>query len=384
MPKKHLTDAAIQRFRAPKGGSLEIFDLGYPGLALRVGYGGARSFVLFHRVNGTLKRTTLGRWPRVSLAEARSAWRNVAEGSEPVPGKQSKALLFENVIEEWLKRDQSKNKPSSLYAVTRMIERDLLPAWRGRPVDGISKKDVIGLLDAITDRGAPVKARQTYSHVNRFFRWCVERDMLTANPMAGLKRPGNGKGRERVLTDAELAKVWRGADRIGLLGTVVRLLILTGARREEITQLRWSEIHGDQIQLEGSRTKNGDAHIIPLSAAAQQLLGSLPRIAGSDFVFTTNGIKPLSGWAKPKADLDDVCGVTDWRIHDLRRTVATGMQKLGVTLQTVEAVLGHTSGSRGGIVGIYQRHDYATEKRAALDAWGDNVMALVEGAAPRV
>jgi integrase len=206
--------------------------------------------------------------------------------------------------------------------------------------------------------------------------------MLTANPMAGLKRPGNGKGRERVLTDAELAKVWRGADRIGPLGSVVRLLVLTGARREEITQLRWSEILDDHIHLEGGRTKTGAAHIIPLSAPAKRLLGSLPRIAGSDFVFTANGIKPLSAWAKPKADLDDVCGVTDWRIHDLRRTVATGMQKLGVTLQTVEAVLGHTSGSRGGIVGIYQRHDYATEKRAALEAWGSHVVSLIEGQSP--
>ena len=378
MPKKHLTDAAIQRFKPPKIGSLEIFDLGYPGLALRIGHGGAKSFVLFHRVHGKLERTTLGRWPRVGLADARSAWRNVAEGKEPVPGKQSKALLFDNVIEEWLKRDQSKNKPSSLYAVTRMVECDLLPAWRGRSVDTITKKDVIGVLDAITDRGAPVKARQTFTHINRFFRWCIERDILTANPVTGLKRPGNGKSRERVLSDAELAKVWRGADRIGLLGPVVHLLVLTGARREEITQLRWSEIHDDGIHLEGSRTKTGAAHIIPLSAPVRQLLKNLPRIAGCDFVFTANGVKPLSGWARPKADLDDVSGVTDWRIHDLRRTVATGMEKLKVPLQVVEAILGHTSGSKGGIVGVYQRHNYADEKRAALEAWGERVVSLVE------
>jgi integrase len=380
MAKKHLTDAAIQRFRAPKAGSLEIFDLGFPGLALRVGHGGARSFVLFHRVGGKQKRTTLGRWPRVSLADARTAWRNVAEGRDPIPGRQSDALLFDKVIEEWLRRDQSENKPSSQYQVARIVESDLLPAWRGKPVADISKRDVIALLDSIVDRGAPIKARQTYSHINRFFRWCIERDILKANPMAGLKRPGNGKSRERVLSDAELAKVWRGADRMGPLGSVVRLLILTGARREEITQLRWSEIRDDHIHLEGTRTKTGAAHIIPLSAPAQQLLNNPPRIAGSDFVFTTNGIKAISGWARPKIDLDTASGVSDWRIHDLRRTVATGMQKLGVTLQTVEAVLGHTSGSRGGIVGVYQRHDFADEKRVALEAWGAHVGALVSEA----
>ena len=173
-----------------------------------------------------------------------------------------------------------------------------------------------------------------------------------------------------MLTDAELAKVWRGADRIGPLGPVVRLLVLTGARREEITQLRWSEIRGDHIHLEGSRTKTGAAHIIPLSAPAQQLLDSLPRIAGSDFVFTANGIKPLSGWARPKADLDDVCGVTDWRIHDLRRTVATGMEKLGVTASSGRSRAGPHIRLQGGIVGVYQRHDYADEKRAALRGLG--------------
>ena len=174
--------------------------------------------------------------------------------------------------------------------------------------------------------------------------------------------------------------MWRGAESIGPFGTVTRLLILTGARREEITQLRWSEVDGATIKLGGDRTKTGASHIIPLSAAAQALLASIPRIACSDFVFTTSGKKPISGWSQPKVKLDSTSGTTGWRIHDLRRTVATGMQKLGVTLQGVEAVLGHTSGSRGGIVGVYQRHDYAAEKRAALEAWGAYVIALTADA----
>jgi integrase len=234
---------------------------------------------------------------------------------------------------------------------------------------------VIAVLDAIADRGATTKARQTHSHLNRFFRWCIERDILSANPMTGLK-PRDAKSRERVLSDKELTAVWQAAPKIGLLGTAVRLLILTGARREEITQLRWSEIHGDEIHLEGGRTKNGQAHIVPLTTTARLLLDGIPRI-GSDFVFTHNGVKPIVAWARPKADLDDVSEITDWRIHDLRRTVATGMQRLGTGLQIVEAVLGHVSGSRAGIVGIYQRHDYAAEKRQALDQWGAHVMALV-------
>ena len=267
-----------------------------------------QGFILFHRVAGKLKRTTLGRWPRLSLAEARNAWRNVRDGRAPLHDEgQSAAPLFEMIIDEWQRRDQSGNKASSQYQVARIVERDLLPVWRGRRIDEITKRDVIAVLDAIADRGAATKARQTHSHLNRFFRWCVERDVLTANPMAGLKR-GDAKSRDRVLSDKELAAVWQAAPEIGLLGTAVRLLILTGARREEITQLRWSEIQGDDIHLEGDRTKNGEAHIIPLTPTARAILDKVPRIADSDFVFTNNGVKPIVAWARPKAELDDVSG----------------------------------------------------------------------------
>jgi integrase len=172
-----------------------------------------------------------------------------------------------------------------------------------------------------------------------------------------------------------LAKVWNAA-KAPNFGAATRLLILTGARREEITKLRWSEIDGDTIKLEGDRTKKGAPHIIPLCAAALAVLDGVPHIAGSDFVFTASGSKPIKGWPRHKVQLDAESGVADWVIHDLRRTVATGLQKLGVTLQVVESVLGHVSGSRSGVVGIYQRHDFADEKRAALDAWGAHVMTL--------
>jgi integrase len=377
--KKHLTDAAIQRIKPPKEGTLEIFDLGYSGLALRVGYGGVKSFCAYYRANGgKLKRERFGRYPDISLAKARETWRlrreAIAKGE--TPASKPTAMLFESVVEEWQRRDQSKNKQSSIYQVARSVDADLLPAWRGKRVDEIGKRDIHDLLDSIADRGAPIMARRVQAYVRRFFRWCIERDILKVDPTAGMPRVGNGKSRERVLCDVELAKVLAATNSIGVFGPVVRLLALTGMRREEAAGLRWSEIDGDKITLEGARTKTGAPHIVPLSAPAMALLSSVPRIAGSDFVFTATGERPVTGWSLIKVKLDDVSGVTDWRIHDLRRTVATGMQKLGVTLQTVEAVLGHTSGSRGGIVGVYQRHDFCTEKRAALEAWGAHVKNL--------
>jgi integrase len=377
--KRHLTDASVQRIKPPKEGSVEIFDLGYPGLALRVGYGGAKSFEMFYRHGGKLRRETLGRWPSTSLADARMEWRKtreaIAKGEDPA-GAKAPAMAFEAVVEEWLKRDQSKNKASSQYQVHRALESDLLPAWRGKRVDAITKRDIHDLLDSIADRGAPIMARRVQAYVRRFFRWCVERDILKVDPTAGMPRVGNGKSRERVLTDDELLKVWRSCD--GPYGTVVRMLALTGARREEIAQLKWSEIDRDTIKLEGPRTKTGVPHIIPLSAPAMSLLETMPRIRGCEFVFTNGGKKPIADWSRCKIALDAASGVTGWRVHDLRRTVATGLQKLGVNLQTVEAVLGHTSGSRAGVVGIYQRHDYAAEKRQALEAWGAHVAELVE------
>ena len=359
--KRHLTDASVQRLKPPRDKDLEVFDLGYPGLALRVGYGGAKSFILFYRYAGKLRRETLGRWPEISLGAARERWRRtreaVARGDDPL-GANGKvpALAFEAVVEEWLRRDVvPRCRASSAYGVQRLVEHDLLPAWRGRRIDTIVKHDVLMLLDAIVDRGAPAKARRVYVHAHRLFKWCAGRGIIDVNPMVGLEAPASENSRERVLTDTELAAVWQ-ASTDWPFGAIVRLLILTGARREEIGQLTWDEIQGDTIHLEGSRTKNGNGHLIPLSAPALELLRSAPRI-GEKYVFTLDGTKPVSSWSRAKARLDKASGVTGWRIHDLRRTVATGMQRLGVGLQTVEALLGHTGGSRAGIVGVYQRHD---------------------------
>jgi integrase len=373
--KKHLTDAAIARYRAPKAGQEEIFDLGYPGLALRVGYGGAKAFVLFHREGGKLKRTTLGRWPKISLAEARDSWRRVAEGKPPTQtSEHPKEHLFPQMVEIWLKLDAAqRNKPSSLSTLHRLVDHDILPAWRDRYITDITRKDVAALIDGIVGRGAPVKARQVHAYLHRMFKWLAGRGIIPANPMQDMERPAKESSRERFLSDDELAKVWSAAE--GVPGAVIKMLILTGARREEIAQLKWSEIQGDEIHLSNGRTKNGEAYIIPLSKAAQELLTSLPRISG-EYVFTINGQKPVSGWSGVKSKLDAACGVKDWVIHDLRRAVATGLQRFGVTLQVTEAVLGHTSGSRGGIVGVYQKHNYAKEKRAALELWGKHVIGL--------
>jgi len=383
MPKRALTAAAVGRIKPPETGQADHYDRGFPGLALRVSYGGAKAWTFFYRLHGRLCRTTLGRYPAMTLAEARDAWRNarvlVAKGESPVHHRPAGADSFGAIAEQWLKRDQADNR--SVDEVKRVLDHDVLPVWRDRLIATIARRDIIELLDAISDRGAPIMARRTHAHLHRLFRWAVGRGIIDLNPMSDLPKVGTETRRDRVLTDAELRKVWNAADDMEYpFGPAIKLLILTGARRNEIGALSWSEVHDGAIELAGSRTKNGEAHTIPLSPAARDIIANLPRIGvQAHHLFTTTGKAPVSGWSKAKTVIDASTRVADWRLHDLRRTVATRMQRLGVGLQVIEECLGHISGSRSGIVGVYQRHAFEDEKRAALEAWAREVERIVMG-----
>jgi integrase len=380
LPKhKSITDLAARKLSAKRGEVADHFDASYPGLHLRVSGTGYKAWGHYFRLDTALKRMTFGAYPELSVEQAHDAWRkardDVRAGRDP-RGSSGSQDEFRAVFEEWLKRDQAGNK--SVRDIAAKLELHALPYWEHRKIADISKRDAIELLDRIVDAGKVTQACRVHTHLRRLFKWCVERDILAASPMASVSKPGEEVSRDRTLSDDELANVWRAAEKEGYpYGPAVKLLALSGARREEIGQLRWDEIVGDEI-ISGARTKNGEAHLIPLSKPALAVLKTVPHIAGAGFVFTAGGDKPLNGWGKGKSRLDAGAGIPPWRIHDLRRTVATGLQKLKVPLTVTEAVLGHTAGSRGGIVGVYQRHDYADEKRAALEAWGAHVMALVQ------
>jgi len=386
LPKKSLTDAAVQRLKPPPKGQVDHFDMGYPGLALRISYGGGKSFVYFYRIGARLRRMTLGTYPAISLAEAREAWRDarqdVKAGRDPSQARQygRGATDFKNVAAEWIVRDQAKNK--SRRIVARLLDVNVLPFWGHRQIADIGRRDVLDVIDGIVDRGAVITARRVQAHLHRLFAWAVGRGIVAVNPLSNLPKPGSEAPRERALTDAELMAVWQGADELGWpFGPAFRLLILTGARRAEIGELRWSEIAKidgrGEIKLSGDRTKNGRPHIIPLSTLAAGVVENLPRVGDSEFVFTVDGKKPISGWTRAKAKLDKLAAIEPWRTHDLRRTTATGLQKLKVPLTVTEAVLGHTTGSRAGIVGVYQVHNYADEKRSALEAWARHIETLL-------
>jgi integrase len=395
MPRRHLTAAGVSRIKSPISGQVDHFDAGYPGLALRVSYGGGRSWVYFYRLHGRQRRLTLGPWPALTLEGAREAWRtareNLTRGKEPTaqPARSDAPDLFRTVLADWLKRDQGDNR--SHNEVKRVLEKDALPKWRDRRVAEINRREIAELIDGIADRGAVTAARRCHAHLHRLFRWAAGRGIIELSPMAYLPKPGAEVKRKRVLSDEELRLAWAAAQQIGWpMGSAVQLLILTCARREEISALKWAEIDraDRQICLGGERTKNGEDHTIPLSHAAWDLIQSIPRLVGSQFVFTTTGNTPISGWSHAKEKIDEMMRaqpagnvvVKPWRIHDLRRTAATGMERLGIKQQVVEALLGHMAGSKAGVIGIYQRHAYEQEKREALEKWTEHVAVLVASA----
>jgi integrase len=239
------------------------------------------------------------------------------------------------------------------------------------------------MLDEIVDRGAPAGANRYLADVRSFCNWSVQRGLIEVSPCVGIKPPSPSKSRDRILSDDELLAVWKAAEALGYpFGPLVQLLILTGQRRDEVAHMCWSEIdldvHGTWT-LPRERSKNNQAHILPLSDAAVAILEKMPRFAGSDLVFTTTGRTTVSGFSKTKARLDAAMpkDAPPWVLHDLRRTFASGCARLGISLPVVEKCLNHQSGSFRGIVGVCQRHSFEAEKRHALDSWARHVQALI-------
>jgi integrase len=233
------------------------------------------------------------------------------------------------------------------------------------------------MLDKIVG-DTPVLANRVYSITRKLFGWAVEQEIIPVSPLTGLKAPAVEKSRDRILTDQELRAVWQAAGRMGVYGALVRLLVLTGQRRGEIAGLTWDEIDLDKrlISLPRERVKNDRAHEVPLSPQAAALIEALPRLSDR-YVFSLDGSVPIGGFGKFKAQFDKLCGVENFTLHDLRRSAASGMARLRVSLPVIEKVLNHVSGSFAGVVGIYQRHDFAGEKRKALELWGAHVAAVV-------
>jgi integrase len=428
---KALTAAAVEKLKANPEKRLEIPDGLLPGLYLVIQPAGAKSWAVRYRIGGKPKKLTIGGYPLFGVDKAREAARAalmaVQAGNDPAADKRAAKRndaasdLFEDVARQFIDRyAKPKNrewkgqarllglvpdpdKPEGADNPRTFIIKADSPAAKleGRSLGSIRKRDLLDIMDAIVDRGTAVSANRVLTVLKRLFSWAVERDIIDASPAAAVKAPTAETPRDRVLSDDELRAVWLAAEAIGWpFGPAVKLLILTGQRRDEVGEMAWSEIAdtGNVWSIPASRSKNKRAHDVPLSEAAQAILATVPRVAGEgQFVFTTTGQTPISGWSRAKTILDkkaleilksqaedrgedaDKVQMPDWRLHDLRRTTATGLARLGIDLPTVEKLLNHVGGSFAGVAGIYQRHSFAEEKRRALETWASFVSELVTG-----
>jgi integrase len=279
------------------------------------------------------------------------------------------------------------------------IPRGLAERWAERPVSEIDGHDIHGIVDEARRLGAPglerrtdgpseSRARKMYAVLSKLFSWLIRDRRVSANPCTSVARPEIPGARDRVLTSTEIAEFWRAADTIGEpVAAVIKILLLTGCRLREVAGMRWSELNDDGTQwlIPAERTKNRRAHVVPLSPLARGILQAVERIEGCAFVFSTTGRSPVQGWSKTKTRVDKkMKPATAWRLHDLRRTCATGMAELGIPPHIVEAVLNHVSGARAGVAGVYNRAMYAPEKKAALERWAAHIEGLVSGKAATV
>jgi integrase len=269
-----------------------------------------------------------------------------------------------------------------------------MSAWAGRKIQEITKRDVIALLDTVRDR-APVMANRNLAAVRKLFNWCLARDIIQVSPCTLIDPPALERSRDRILSDDELRLVWNAADADGWpFGPLVKILVLTGQRLSEVSAMRWEELDfGSKLwTLPAERVKNGQRHEVPLSDGAMNVLTQLPRIRTTKgFVFTTHRNAAVSGFSRAKHRLDaailnalpsGALTPEHWTFHDLRRTMASGMARLGIQLPVIEKILNHTSGTFRGIVGVYQRHSFSIEKRNALDAWSGFIQMITSSQAP--
>jgi integrase len=379
----------------PKRSRQEIADAGCLGLYLLVQPGGAKSWaVRYRRPDGRSAKMTIGSAAAYSLAAARElaagARGRVDQGVDPAARRQvSVATAGDSVahhVAQFLAKHVAQHcRESTARAFECTFNNMVLPAWRGRSVREVRRRDVIELVEEAALRRGPGAARKLLRTLSKFFGWLLTRDVVEASPCVGVSAllPRRQKARERILSDLELAALLRAAATKHPSDRAVWVLALTGARRTEVGGMRWSELDPATRTwtLPAERSKNHRAHAVPLPSQAGQILDAQPRIIDCDFVFTTNGTAPIDHWGKVKERLSAAAGieVRGWRIHDIRRTVASGLQRLKVRTEVIERALNHRSGSFQGVAGIYQVDPLAPEVQAALQQWADHVEKLVTG-----
>jgi integrase len=414
--KRDFTDRFLRSIKPAALGKRDVYyDAQIPGFGIRVTQSSTGenkgAFVLITRFPGSINPVPrrIGDYPAMSLAAARATarrWRElIAQGIDPKTKEaeqrrdeeRRRADTFAAALEAFADDHLASLKTGK--AVKKAIETHVIPHWGSSPVSKIRRADVAQLVRVLR-KGMPIGTNRVLAYLKKMFNWLIDQDMIESSPAASIKRPGKEVKRDRVLSDFEIRAIWQACGELGAFGRAFKMMLATGQRRTEVGAMPWSEIDRGRMvwSLPRGRTKADRSHEIPLSALAISIIDDCPKIG--KFVFSTGRRtsamepepQPIVGWGKAKANLDvlaltkanailaerqeeELSNFTDWHLHDLRRTAATNMAKLGIDRIVVAKVLNHAENE---VTAVYDRHKYDAEKRRALELWGARIAAIVE------
>lgn len=373
MPTLTLTDLAVRKLTIPERGQTTYYDKSLKGFGVRVSPGGTKTFVLVH--GKKRKRTSLGRYGVISLANARKKAKGILY-DETLNPNQAPSLSFSEALTRYLDvHCEPRLKPRTYKENKWLLERHFLPDLSDTELKDITPHDVTPILDGLLE--TPSLANHAFTALRTFLRWCVSRSYIPYDPIAGLRKPAKTVSRDRVLSDEELTAVLKAAAEQGRYGQIIISLALLGQRAGQIAKLHNDYIDKKKklIRWPGEAMKNNKEHIIPYGRWFAKILKEQP---SEGFVFPTNRDKalPFNTWSKTKKAFDKACPLPHWTLHDLRRTFSTGHAKLGTEPHIVERILAHTGGTVSGVAAIYNRHAYIDEMRAALTKWERHLEAL--------
>jgi integrase len=406
MPSVMLSDKMVKSAKSENGKRTMIWDSAISGDAslpgsfgLRVTGNGVKSWIIMFRIDSKQQFRKIAGYPSVSLSEARSMARgalmSVGQGIDPIKAKAAekreiaKIKTVSEASEIFIER-HVKKKNRSWQEVERVFNVYVLPKLGDRALPTVGPGDIHGLLDELIDAGHPYMANRLFAHTRKFFNWCAERQWINEPPTKNIKQPADEEARDRILGGDEIKLFWLACDDLGWpFGPFLKLLLLTGQRRNEVAGMKWQDIDLDLAvwTLQKEATKSKRQHAVPLSKPVITLILSGPHTG--EYVFSTTGKTPVSGFSKAKLRLDAIIGellvgqgddeaLPAWRFHDIRRTAASGMAEIGIAPHVIEKVLNHSTGQISGVAAIYNRHEYLREKTEALNAWARAVDQIVQ------
>jgi integrase len=387
-----LTNEAVAALKLDGKKDRIVFDdalVGF-GYRLRVGVGGRvlKSWIAQYRRAGATRRMLLGSAEVLSAEKARAAAKEVlakvALGQDPSADRADRQakdkLTFRKAVAEYLETKERRQRPNTFAETGRYLNhKRYFGPLHSMPLDSITRQDVARRIKTIERASGTTAAGAAWAKLSAFFTSAMQDGLVNANPVEGARKPPGNKPRDRKLSDNELASIWNACGEDDY-GRIVRLLILTACRREEIGGMAWGEFGSDGTwTLPAARAKNGREHVLPVLPAMRAILDGVPRRVGRERLFGDRSPDGFQSWDTHTTALDKRSGVTGWQLRDIRRSVATGMADLGVLPHVIEQILNHVSGHKGGVAGIYNRSSYANEVRAALALWGDRIQSLVTG-----